>query len=215
MIRMSIAVVVFIYIGYMAWKEVPHFDFWVIISFFALYGLWAVATELWIYKDPEDYVIEDQDQKSYLYLQLSFIAALFFATIDFVEMHLTRWGALEPYVIYVGFALYSLSCYIRWWGFRSIGKYFNPRVAVYQKHRLITEGAYRKIRHPLYLGSLISFIAMTLVFNSWGALLIILFTTLPALIYRIRIEEAFLLQHFGQAYKDYQDSTSKMIPGIW
>ncbi|MEA1962126.1 MAG: isoprenylcysteine carboxylmethyltransferase family protein [Bacillota bacterium] len=213
--RIIIAVAVFAYVGYMGWQQLPRFDFWVIMSFFLLYGFWAIATELWIYQDPDDFVTEDSDQKSYLYLQLSFIAALFFATIDFVEIHVTRVIVWEPYVIYIGFILFLISCYVRWSGFRSIGKYFNPRVAVYQYHKLIVEGAYRRIRHPLYLGSFISFIAIPMVFNSWGAMLIIVCLTVPALIYRIRIEEEFMIKQLGEDYENYQKVTRKMIPGIW
>lgn len=215
LLRMVIALGVFIYVGYTARKELPDFDFKVIMAFVLIYLLWSIISQVWIYKDPDEYVVEDDDRKSYLYLQLTYMVALFFAAIDFVGMHITRIKSLEPTIIYAGFILFLFSCWISWWGFRSLGKYFNPRVAVYENHRLITEGAYRNIRHPLYLGSLVSFMAIPLVFNSWGALLILILTTLPALIYRINIEEEFLLEHFGDDYRQYMDRTKKIIPGIW
>lgn len=213
--RIIIALTVFAYIGSMAWNVLPHFDFGVIVSFFALYLIWQLISEIWIYQDPNDYVVEDNDKKSYLYLQISFMLALFFATIDFVEKHCTRISDWEPAIIYAGFGIFILSCIVRWWGFRSIGKYFNPRVAVYKNHQLITSGAYQNIRHPLYLGSLLSFIAIPLVFNSWGAMLIIALTTIPALIYRVNIEEEFLLRQFGDEYLAYMQKSKKIIPGIW
>lgn len=213
--RIIFSLTLFAYIGMLAWKMLPHFDFGVILCFFGLYLIWQLISELWIYKDPEDYVVEDNDKKSYLYLQISFMLALFFATIDFVEKHYTRILDWEPAVIYVGFSIFIISCLVRWWGFRSIGKYFNPRVSIYKNHRLITTGAYQKIRHPLYLGSLLSFIAIPLVFNSWGAMLIIVLTTIPALIYRVRVEEEFLVQHFGNEYLEYMQKSKRIIPGIW
>lgn len=213
--RIVIALTIFVYIGVMAWKTLPHFDVYVIFGFFALYLIWQLISELWIYQDPDDYVVEDDDKKSYLYLQMSFMFALLFATIDFVGNHYTRIKDFEPAIIYAGFGVFILSCLVRWWGFRSIGKYFNPRVSVYQNHKLITNGAYQKIRHPLYLGSLLSFIAIPLIFNSWGAMLIIVLTTIPALVYRVNIEEEFLLRHFGDEYLEYMKSSKRMIPGIW
>lgn len=215
LIRIILAVAVFIYIGYLAWQQLPKYDFGVMMGFFIIYLIWVVLSETIIYTDPETYVIEDDDKKSYLYLQFSFLIALFYATIDFVEIHYTRIQSLEPVITVVGFAIFIISCIIRWWGFKSIGKFFNPRVAIYEEHFLITEGAYKNIRHPLYLGSLLSFISIPIVFNSWGALLIILFTTVPALIYRIKIEEEFLIRHFGDEYREYMKNTKKMIPGIW
>lgn len=215
LIRIIIALILFAYVGYIAWKRLPHFDFGVIISFFGVYLVWQLISEIWIYQDPDYYVVEDDDQKSYLYLQISFMLALFFATIDFVVKHYTRILDWEPTVIYAGFGIFVLSCIVRWWGFRSIGKYFNARVAIYENHRLITTGAYQKVRHPLYLGSLLSFIAIPLIFNSWGSMLIIIFTTVPALIYRIKVEEEFLIRHFGEAYQEYMQKSKKIIPGIW
>jgi len=215
LIRIIGALAVFGYCGYLAWDLLPRFDFVVIGVFFGLYLIWQLISEIWIYQDPDDYVTEDNDKKSYLYLQLSFMLALLFATIDFVEKHYTRNGNWEPMVIYAGFALFVLSCLVRWWGFRSIGKYFNPRVSVYKNHKLVNTGAYEKIRHPLYLGSLLSFLAIPLVFNSWGAMLIILLTTVPALIYRMNIEEEFLIRHFGDEYEAYMQKTKKIIPWIW
>lgn len=215
LIRMILSLGVFIYVGYLAWQQLPKFDFKVILAFFVVYLLWSVITEVWIYQDPDDYVIEDDDRKSYIYLQFSYMIALFYGLIDFVEWHFTRIYNLEPYIIYFGLALFIISCWIRWWGFKSLGKYFNPRVSVYENHRLVTDGAYSKIRHPLYLGSLVSFIAVPAVFNSWGALLIIILTTIPALIYRIKVEEEFLVSHFGDEYRNYILRTKKIIPGIW
>lgn len=215
LVRIILALAVFVYVGYVAWKSLPRFDFAVIAAFFALYFIWQLICEFRIYQDPDDFVIEDDDKKSYLYLQFSFMFALLFATIDFVELHYTRNINWEPAVIYTGFGLFILSCVIRWRGFKSIGKFFNPRVSVYKNHQLITAGAYKRIRHPLYLGSLLSFIALPLVFNSWGALLIILLTTIPALIYRVNIEENFLIRHFGDQYLDYMKNTKKIIPWIW
>lgn len=215
LVRMLIALGVFIYVGYLAYKQLPPFDFRVIISFFVLYLLWTIISEVWIYRDPDTYVIEDEDNKSYLYLQLSFMLGLLFAIIDFVEWHLTRINSLEPGIIYVGLVLFLLSCWVRWWGFKYLGKYFNPRVSVYEDHQLITTGAYARIRHPLYLGSLLCFLAIPVVFNSWGGFLIMCLLTIPALIYRINIEESFMIKHFGDDYIRYMERTSRLFPGIW
>jgi len=43
----------------------------------------------------------------------------------------------------------------------------------------------------------------------------ILIFLLPGLIYRIRIEEKLLVEHFGDAYRRYAGSTWRLIPGIW
>jgi protein-S-isoprenylcysteine O-methyltransferase Ste14 len=121
---------------------------------------------------------------------------------------------LEPWVVAGGFILFLISCPIRWQGFKHIGKFFNHRVALYQDHRLVKSGIYSRIRHPIYLGNLLSFLAIPLIFSSWGGLLIIVLTTIPALIYRIKIEEEFLLRHFGKEYEEYMKETNRFLPGL-
>lgn len=215
LVRIIISVAIFAYVGYLAWRQLPSFDFQVIAGFFLVYLLWTIIAEIWIYQDPGQFVVEDDDRRSYVYLQLTYMAGLLFAVIDFIQLHITRIKSLEPGVIFIGFILFLISCLIRWWGFKSIGKFFNPRVAIYEHHTLITDGAYAKIRHPLYLGTLINVLAITVIFNSWGALLIMICLTIPALIYRIKVEESFLIDHFGDDYIRYMERTKRLFPGIW
>lgn len=218
--RITAAVAVFLYVAYAAHRFVldgrlPRFDFMVITVFVAVYFVWAILSETLLYRDPDVFVTEDDDQWSYAYLQLFSMLALLYAAIDFLSVHWTRMYVLEPGVVYLGFILFFISCLIRWRGFAAIGKYFNPRIAVYEDHELISGGAYGAIRHPLYLGVFISLIAIAMILSSWGALLITLLATLPALVYRINLEEAFMVKHFGDQYREYMKRTRKLIPGLW
>lgn len=220
LIRVTVAILVFLYVAYVANNYVlsgrlPRFDFMVITSFVGIYFIWTIISETVLYQDPDVFVTEDEDQWSYAYLQLASMVALFYAAIDFVSTHWTRTYSLEPGIIYAGMALFLFSCLYRGWGLRAIGKYFNPRIAVYEGHQLVTSGPYQRVRHPLYLGVFISLIGIDMIFNSWGALLITLVATLPALIYRINLEEAFMVKHFGDQYKEYMQTSKKLIPGLW
>jgi len=214
-IRFVFSIILFIYIGVLAWDQLPRFDFKVIMAFFFIYLFWNAFSQTFVYKDPDSYAIDDGDRKSYLYLQLTFFIALIYGTTDFVELHYTRLTNIEPAIVYIGFGLFIISCVINWWGYKYLGKFFNPRVSIYENHELITNGAYRNIRHPLYLSSLINFIAIPAIFSSWGALIIVVIATIPALVYRINVEEEFLLEHFGDEYKEYIKRTRRLIPGIW
>jgi protein-S-isoprenylcysteine O-methyltransferase Ste14 len=214
MIRIFIFLLVFVYIAYWSYALLPPFDFGVIILFFAVFLSWTLLSETMIYQAPDVYVIEDEDRHTFLWLQLSFFIALLYSAIDFAGSHYTRMYFLEPWVVAGGFILFLISCPIRWQGFKHIGKLFNHRVALYQDHRLVKSGIYSRIRHPIYLGNLLSFLAIPLIFSSWGGLLIIVLTTIPALIYRIKIEEEFLLRHFGKEYEEYMKETNRFLPGL-
>lgn len=213
-IRMLVFVVVFIYISYLAWQSLPRFDVIVIMAFFAVFLTWSIIETL-IYKDPETLAVEDGDQRSYIYLQLSSLLVLFYALMDFIAYHLSRINALEPGIIIAGFVLFILNSILRYQAITTLGAFYNPRVAIYQEHTLVTAGIYSRIRHPMYLSAILNAVTISLVFSSWGALLIILFAVLPAVVYRIRIEEEFMLRHWGSEYREYMENSKKMIPGIW
>jgi len=213
-IRMVISIIVFIYISYLAWQSLPRFDFKVIMAFFAVFLTWSVIETL-IYKDPDTLAAEDGDRRSYIYLQLSSLLVLFYALMDFMEYHFSRINALEPGIIIAGFVVFILNSVLRYQAITALGAFYNPRVAIYQEHTLVTAGIYRSIRHPMYLSAILNVIAISLIFSSWGALLIMLFAVLPAVVYRIKIEEEFLLKHLGSEYQAYMEQSKRMIPGIW
>lgn len=216
LIRMLVSLAVFAYIAYLAWNWLPHGDFWVIMAFFGVFLAWSII-ETAIYQPPESLAIEDDDRKSYIYLQLSSLVVLLYAIIDFTKegSHYSRMTSLEPGIIIAGFAVYAIYALVRYRAIKTLGKYYNLRVAIYEEHSLITHGIYASIRHPFYLTALLSVIATSLIFSSWGALALSLVIVVPAIVYRINIEEEFMLKHFGSDYQDYINKTKKMIPGIW
>lgn len=213
-IRMIISITVFIYISYLAWQSLPRFDFKVIMAFFAVFLVWSVIETL-IYQDPDTLAAEDGDRRSYVYLQLSSLLVLLYALMDFMEYHFSRMDAWEPGIIIAGFVVFLLNSVLRYHAITTLGSFYNPRVAIYQEHTLITAGIYRSIRHPMYLSAILNVMAISLIFSSWGALLIMLFAVLPAVVYRIKIEEEFLLKHLGSEYQVYMEQSKRMIPGIW
>lgn len=80
--------------------------------------------------------------------------------------------------------------------------------------RLIQEGAYKHIRHPLYA---------SLTYLTWGILLkqmtiiLLLVTIFSTVLFYItmRIEEEESKAYFGKAYKEYMQKTKRFIPFIF
>jgi len=186
----------------------------VITAFFAVFFAWSVI-EIVIYKDPQSPVIVDNDQNTYLFLQLSSLLVLLYAIFDFTTYQWSRLTSLEPLVIYAGFVVFLINVLVRYAALTRLGSYFNLRVALYQEHQLVQTGIYQYIRHPMYLSALLNSVAVALIFSSWGALLVILFLEVPAVLKRIRVEEALMLEHFPDQYSAYMQHSKRIIPGIW
>ncbi|WJK07820.1 methyltransferase family protein [Pseudomonas fluorescens] len=81
-------------------------------------------------------------------------------------------------------------------------------------HRLVTEGIYRHLRNPSYLGLVINAIGWALAFRSVVGLLLAALTLIP-LIARIHSEEALLRTQFGAEYDAYCARSWRLVPGVY
>ena len=87
------------------------------------------------------------------------------------------------------------------------------RIQTERGHRVCDAGLYRVVRHPGYLGMLLSLLAFPLVMGSWWALVPTLLAA-ALLVVRTVLEDRFLMREL-QGYSDYAAQTRwRLIPGV-
>jgi len=96
--------------------------------------------------------------------------------------------------------------------FRSLAS--TGRLQIVEGHRLVKDGLYRHIRHPMYLGEIIRDFGFVMIFSSLYGMLLVSAATV-FLLFRIEIEEKMLIEAFGEEYREYQRNTKKLIPYIY
>lgn len=104
---------------------------------------------------------------------------------------------------------------LRTWSKRVLGRFYTFAIDLAEGHRVLAEGPYRFVRHPLYLGTFLGIAGFPLLTQSWAT---VWFLTLPtALVYGLRLlkEEAYLVRHLGADYQTYARRTARLIPFIW
>ena len=82
-----------------------------------------------------------------------------------------------------------------------------------EARRLVTDGPYSSIRHPLYLGEAISMLGLTLQYLSPLALGILLLQFAFQL-WRMKNEENVLASLFPE-YESYRTRTARLLPGVY
>lgn len=82
-----------------------------------------------------------------------------------------------------------------------------------EARRLVTDGPYRVVRHPLYLCEGIAILGIFLPYWGWPAALLF-FTQIAVQLLRLRNEEQVLREAFSE-YADYARRTARLIPGLW
>jgi protein-S-isoprenylcysteine O-methyltransferase Ste14 len=104
---------------------------------------------------------------------------------------------------------------IRWIAIIQLGKSFTVDVAITNVARLKTDGLYKRVRHPSYLGLLLIIIGFSATMNSLYSFLVLAVPVFLAITYRISVEEKVLINEFSNNYIEYKRKTKKIIPGIY
>jgi len=82
-------------------------------------------------------------------------------------------------------------------------------------HELVRTGPYSRVRHPIYLGLLLFTLALAVALGHWAQLLIALPAFFAGTAIRTRLEDRLLEQSFGNAFRDYRNSTPALIPKLF
>lgn len=117
-------------------------------------------------------------------------------------------------VRYLGLAMFTLGFLAMHWAQAHLGRQFSVEVAIQDGHRLITDGPYRYLRHPRYLGIIVFHFGLALVFRSEVGLILAAAIT-AVLLWRIGDEEALLGQEFGSQWQDYVRTSWRLIPYVY
>jgi protein-S-isoprenylcysteine O-methyltransferase Ste14 len=100
-----------------------------------------------------------------------------------------------------------------YWVFSSLGRNVTSTVVTRQEHTLVTHGPYRWVRHPLYTIGFLMFIGLCLLATNWFIALMLILSFVP-LSMRTPIEEARLIERFGDEYRSYIQHTGRYLPKL-
>jgi protein-S-isoprenylcysteine O-methyltransferase Ste14 len=96
---------------------------------------------------------------------------------------------------------------------RVLGKEWSFQARLVEGHRLMTEGPYALVRHPIYTGMLGMLLATALAFAHWIALGPALILYGAGTVIRVRSEEKLLREAFGQTFEEYARRVPAVLPG--
>lgn len=153
------------------------------------------------------------DRHSLAILWIVIVASVFAAVLLSLRTRADLPGSelIEP----LGFVFIMSGVYFRLMVVRSLGRAFTVDVSVAEGQTLHTTGFHRRVRHPSYAFSLLSFLGFGLSLCNGWSLLVAFVPPFLAFRYRIRVEEALLLRHFGEAYAAYMRRTRMLLPGLY
>jgi protein-S-isoprenylcysteine O-methyltransferase Ste14 len=99
------------------------------------------------------------------------------------------------------------------WVFKE-NSYASRTIEVMEGQKVITTGPYAIIRHPMYLGFLVMYLATPIALGSWWAVPVFSLY-IPILVWRILSEEKVLLRDL-EGYREYcRERRYRLLPFIW
>ena len=142
---------------------------------------------------------------------VAFIVALT-ATIIILDRGYV-WPLLNfgDWLLYVGAIVMVCGYAFRRYAMAILGKAFSNILCIKKGQCLIRSGIYARIRHPAYTGTLVMVAGIPILFSSPIGLIPVSLA-IPAVLYRISVEEKMLTEKFGEEYTEYVRETKMLVP---
>ena len=125
-----------------------------------------------------------------------------------LETELLPWA---PWEFWTGAAITAAGLGFAVWARVHIGRNWSGTVTLKQDHELVDSGPYAIVRHPIYTGLLLAFVGSALARDEWRGVLAVVIAWV-ALWRKLRVEEKWMLELFGEKYADYRRRVPALIP---
>jgi protein-S-isoprenylcysteine O-methyltransferase Ste14 len=140
------------------------------------------------------------------FVPLIWIATPIFAFADY---------SLRPVPFVAGSICLALGLWLFYRSHADLGTNWSITLEVRDGHRLVTQGLYRYVRHPMYLALLLYSLGQALVLPNWVAGPSYIVAVGLLVVLRVGPEERMMLAEFGKDYEAYARRTRRLVPGVW
>jgi protein-S-isoprenylcysteine O-methyltransferase Ste14 len=194
--------------------------YWQAWTYLAFYFGASIAITLYLVKkDPEllarrmnggPFAEKEPAQRLIMSItSLGFIALVIVPALD----RRFGWSDVPVYAVILGDAMMLLG----WVGIYFVFRENSFAAATIQSsadQRVISTGPYAFVRHPMYAAALVMLLGISPALGSWWGIPIVI-AILPALIWRLKDEERFLVRNLP-GYPEYQGRVRhRLLPFVW
>jgi protein-S-isoprenylcysteine O-methyltransferase Ste14 len=120
---------------------------------------------------------------------------------------------IEPSLtlFFVGVGLVAAGLAFSIWARVHLGRNWSGTVTLKQDHELVRDGPYRYVRHPIYTGLLLAFVGCAVARDEWRVLIAIV-VIYAALWRKLKLEERWMIEQFGDAYRRFIAEVPALVP---
>jgi preprotein translocase subunit SecA len=212
------AILLTLVLGSLMWLRRQHLEAMlraVHYPLLASFGLWIAFTLYWSRASIGDSTIARSESRGSRFVHEILVNTAFLLLFLQIFPHIPglahRFWPASTILTTAGLILQVAMFILAIWARFHLGRYWRGVIAILGNHQLIRSGPYRLVRHPIYTAILGMFVGTAMVF---GGLYASLGVVLAAVAYwrKVRIEEHYLQQAFGEEYAEYSRITPALIP---
>lgn len=169
----------------------------------------------WLMANDVKSSIRTESTLSRLIRSLSIISALLLLWISKFPFPVLNIRFLSPgdLSFWIGFIITAVGLLFSVWARKLLGNNWSQAVTIKDDHQLIKDGPYALVRHPIYTGLLLGFVGTSIAIGEVRGLIsdVLVFVVL---LYKLKLEDKWLLEQFGESYKVYSQEVSALIPFV-
>ena len=113
-----------------------------------------------------------------------------------------------------GLVIFGIFSWLQVKSFKNLKSFYTQDISLQKKHKLITTGIHKTIRHPQYISQIISDIGLGVALLGYLIIPLVFFVELPLFILRAKKEEKMMQDFFGDEYNEYKKKSGFIIPFI-
>ncbi len=133
---------------------------------------------------------------------------IFTGWLEMFSMNLPDWARL------CGPVIGAFGLILLWWVHQTLGFHWAPIPEIEKDHKLLMEGPYRYVRHPMYTAFYMLIIGTWLALSNWMVGAMSVFSWYIFCRVRIRHEENVLIKEFGDEYREYMKRAGSLLPKL-
>ena len=151
--------------------------------------------------------------KEYSFLMLVAIGQMILPLFVVFSTYLDRFSmGLSTWLRVLGVLGFAFGVYIMSWAHIALKLNWTPVLQIHVKHKLVVNGPYKYVRHPMYAGFWLWSLFQGLLLDNWMVFVVGLISF--SLLYFVRVgkEEEMMVKEFGDEYREYMEKVPRMVP---
>jgi protein-S-isoprenylcysteine O-methyltransferase Ste14 len=135
----------------------------------------------------------------------------------YVATGFPKWADYPPraWAIVPGAIVYGAALWLFHRSHKDLGKNWSITLEIREEHRLVANGIYGLVRHPMYSSFWLMALGQAFLLPNWVAGLAGLAGFGILYFLRVGKEEEMMLQTFGDEYRAYMGRTKRIIPHLY